>query len=220
MIQETTEKETQTDDELLEIYSVQFRYNKEELTLERKGFWIGNNPDCDETRYAPIRENRKSDVYKNKDWDSGEIKELLEKKPSIENSLRIWNTLSNASRDKLMAIYIPNETFKKKYGKYLSSHSVFPSRIILLLKEYNWISDQEGNFHKPSPDFYRESVHSDFKCDNRNGWLDEIGLMPGKKKQEQRKLREEAAKTLGFTMEEVELFTKYKEIKKLESKNL
>ena len=219
MSQEIMGKETKKDDELLKINPVQFRYSKKEMILENtEGCWIEKNPSCIEINYAPYREKRESKIYKNEDYHIYELKDLL-KNPTIESSLKIWNTLSKASHEKLFAIYIPNEAFKKKYGKSLTYHSVFQSRIIHLLKEYKWIPDQEGNFHNPSePDFYPESVHGDFKRDNRNRWLDEIGLMPGKKKQ--RELREETAKTLGFTMEEVELFTKYKEIKKLESKNL
>lgn len=219
MSQETNAIENEIDDDdILKIKKVQFTYPEEDLKSERSwGFTIGNNRSYDKKKlHKGIKEIRnkldgtKSKIYQNDDYYIYGLEKLL-KNPNIKNSLKIWNTLSKASSDKIRAIYIPNEKFKKENPYSLT----FPSRIIHLLKEYNWIPDQEGNFHNPSePEFYRESVHSDFKCNNRNGWLDEIGLVPREKKQE----REKAARTLGFTMEEVELFTKYKEIKKLESK--
>lgn len=207
--------------ELLEIEECKFRHIKAKIKSIRanSNSHIKNNPSCDEENYKGIREEARKTYYRNSDYCIFELEGLLES-PTIENSLRVWKTLSKSQDFVLQAVYIPNKEFKKK-NRYLLQ---FPSRIAHLLSKHAWIPNQEGVFFKPS-EITLEEIHSDFIYDDsRYDWKYKIGLYDKetseevKEEQEQQKLKEEierkeiAAKTLGFTMEEVEIFTKYKEI--------
>lgn len=197
----------------LKIEECKFRYNESELG-DGMSYYIyigGDNPSCDENNYKGVREREAV----NKDYYISKLTELLEN-PTIENSLRIWKTMSEAHSSILFAHYIPNKDFQKEKPYLLKFHS----RIVHLLINYAWIPDQEENFYKPDdPKISSETIHKDFKWESSKEWFYEVGLIQTKRdyekqlqKQQEFEEKEKAAKILGFTMEEIEIFTKYKKV--------
>ena len=181
---------------ILEISECKFKYTDE--GIKNSEYRLKNNPSWNENDYGRINENK---FIVNVDYCIWELDEFF-KEPTLEKSLLIWKTVSEAT-DKQIALYQPNKSQKRIWH---------PSQVIHQLRNLAWIPDKFGGFQKPS-DIPRSGIHKEFRLDIQNYQLNDIGLFDKEKK-------EEAAKILRFTMEEVELFTKYKEIKKLESKNL
>lgn len=106
-------------------------------------------------------------------------------------SLAIWNRMCAADPDFLIARYVPNDANRHRQKSK-------PSFLVDYLKQYSWIPDKAGNFHRPA-DIDRESLHPEFLFDDRNGWLTAIGF--GKninKRSEEYWTRNEAAKKMGF----------------------
>jgi hypothetical protein len=157
------------------------------------------------------------------------------KKRTLEASLLIWKTMplildwkpsfgvkdwESRKRNKLIATYRPNKKWK--------GETEFPSWIKKDLTSAAWIPNNDLEFFEPS-DISQEDVHKSFEIPKHDddsfpswNWYNDIGLRSKKVREEKefqiaenanrerRILREQAAKELGFSIEEVELFSKYK----------
>lgn len=127
----------------------------------------------------------------NDDYYIPNLKELL-KLNNRETNLLIWNSISKASPEVFEATYRPNQQYETR--RYKSS-------FVLELSYAKWIPDKIGHLHKPC-DMTKEKLHHDFKYDNRNGWLNEIGFGENAKKaSEGYKRRKEMASFLGVPVE-------------------
>ena len=51
----------------------------------------------------------------------------------------------------------------------------FDSQLVCLLKDYAWIPDKSGAFHK-AYDMTKDDLHADFPYDDHNGLLTAIGF--------------------------------------------
>lgn len=180
----------------LEISECKFKYTEEEI--KNSEYPLKNNPSWNENDYGRINEN---EFIVREDYCIWGLEKFFEE-PTLEKSLLLLKIILEAS-GKNIALYQPNKSQERK---------AYPSQVIHQLRKLRWIPDKIGDFHKPS-DISRSMIHEEFEPYIRKDWFKEIGLFDKEDK-------EKSAKILGFTMEEVELFTKYKEIKKLESKNL
>ena len=67
--------------------------------------------------------------------------------------------------------------FKAQYGKTRPRSA--DSTLINFLREYAWLPDRRGAFHRPC-DLDENTLHPDFKVQDRNGWLKkvEFGTLP------------------------------------------
>ncbi len=131
---------------------------------------------------------------------------------NVEASTLIWNILANAKSECLEARYSPNDSAALRKDK---------STLVCTLTDYAWIPDENGEFHKPN-EIYREQLPDYLIIDNRNGWLDAIGLLnreffeEEKKKltdvktKENRLKKEKAAEELGIDLSDIEQFKKEK----------
>lgn len=125
----------------------------------------------------------------NDDYQINKLGNLLSEK-NREISQLIWETISKADRRVLKANYRPNSHYSERNA---------PSQLVHTLKQFAWIPNKEGIFHKPE-DTTREMLPDDFPFDNRNGWLDAIGVgkQAEKNKADEQQKIERAAKQLGF----------------------
>jgi hypothetical protein len=108
---------------------------------------------------------------------------------SIEDAL-IWNVMCKADPEVLEARYRTNTQ---------------KSSLVLHLSKAAWIPDRRRVFHKPA-EMTKAKLHPDFKYDNRNTWLDEIGFGEAEKlaDREYQKQRE-SAQALGCPPKIVDL---------------
>ena len=128
-----------------------------------------------------------------RDYYISSLKDLL-KIRRREVNLLIWNTVSKSDPKVFEAVYRPNQRYEIRRLK---------SSLILVLTDTEWIPDKKGRFHKPC-NLTKEKLHRDFKYDNRNGWLDEIGFGEEvKRKSEEYKRRKEQASSLNIPIEVV-----------------
>ena len=145
--------------------------------------------------YPKIREGmwsaRETSTKIDRDYYIFNLKDLL-KIRRREINLLIWNTVSKSDPKVFEAVYRPNQRYETRKLK---------SSLILELTDTEWIPDKKGRFHKPC-DLTKEKLHQDFKYDNRNDWLDEIGFgEEAKKRSEEYKRRKERASSLGVPVE-------------------
>jgi hypothetical protein len=178
------------------------------------------------------RGTKESQNCVNIDYQIYRLPEIL-RKQNLETSLMVWKTMplilnwtyrlrdSKSRRlNKFIATYIPNSKWK--------GPTEFQSWIQKDLSTEAWIPNNDLEFLKPS-DISQEDVHKSFEIPKHDddsfpswNWYDAIGLRSKKiheemefqitenAKSERQVRREKAAKELGFSMEEVELFTRYK----------
>lgn len=115
---------------------------------------------------------------------------------SVALSHSIWNTMCKADPKMLVAQYIPNEkrrNEKKSKSSFLVDH----------LAENSWVPDRDGHFLRPS-EVTQETLHSDFKFDDRNGWLTAIQFGEStRKRSEEYRSRNRDAQNMGFASAEV-----------------
>ena len=156
---------------------------------------------------------RETDTGTDKDYHIPDLSKLL-KLQKREINLLIWNTVSRSAPKVFEAVYSPNRQYEPRRRK---------SSLILGLTDIKWIPDKKGRLHKPC-DLTKEKLHRDFRYDNRNGWLDEIGFgEEAKKRSEEYKRREEQASLIHIPMEMVSYLDslpeeeREKEIKELTS---
>lgn len=199
MTQDTTSAIIKNPDEDLKIEKCKFRYTKRESTSEKDGYYLGNNPFYDENSdyFKGVRERNPI----NEDYYISGLNQLLETS-TLESSKRIWQQMTKVPNNCFTAIYVPNDRFRNYHKR-----TRFPSRFLHSLRNHAWIPDQKGNFHKPS-EILLENVHHDFDLENDDYFFSRIGLLTNKDSDE----KENAAEILGFTMDEVELFTKLKRV--------
>ena len=139
---------------------------------------------------GPRESSRREDT----DYYIPNLSELLKLRKRKINFL-IWQAVSKADPKVFEAAYRPNQRYEIKRDK---------SSIILELTGTEWIPSKTGHLHKPC-DLTKDHLHQDFKYDNRNGWLDEIGFgEKAKKASEEYKKREEQASSIGIPLEVVD----------------
>jgi HNH endonuclease len=157
--------------------------------LEILPAYVYGNVSSTDLRQDAIRGARVTDYELNEDYKINNLESILKEK-NREISKLIWETISKADRKVLQAKYRPSKTFVPRVNL---------SQLVHTLKQITWILDKEGNFHKPE-DITREMLPDDFPFDNRNGWLDAIGIgkQAQKTKIDEQKQVENAAKQLGF----------------------
>ncbi|MBI4847004.1 MAG: ATP-binding protein [Nitrospirae bacterium] len=130
---------------------------------------------------------------------------------NIYLSKLLWKCMSNASPEILRAKYKPNAQYNETTDSSL---------VIKQLKEYSWIPDKKGNFHKPC-DITQDMLHKDFPYDDRNGWLTAIGFGENQKKQtEEYKTFKTLCENMGFDDDTFELINELKGIASDEQKQL
>lgn len=161
------------------------------LTIEHQSCYHHPNrfslrQDYDNQSYTKI-----TNTSINNDYIIKGLSDLLQMK-SRDINLLIWRTVSKAAPEVFEACFRPNQQYSTRKDK---------SSLIIALKEAQWIPDNRGLLHKPC-DLTKERLHQDFKFDNRNGWLDEIGFgESAKKASEEYKRRQEMASSLGIPVE-------------------
>jgi hypothetical protein len=135
----------------------------------------------------------------NKDWTVDNLATLLSRQVLGISSV-VWRTMCEARAEVLQAMYRANREYRTKTKE---------STLILLLREYAWIPDLDGEFFTPAK-LTQARLHPSLIPDNSNGWLDAIGLgedAEGELAQgEAREARTEAAKLLGFSPSALERF--------------
>lgn len=167
-------------------------------------------------REASIRDNpkfvelirhsgRETEYARRYDYQIENLRKILELN-NFKVSLLVWNTVREASRNVMKAGYSPNAS---------ASTKEVPSQLMNVLCSYAWIPDRNDRFNKPS-DIVREDLPDEFIVDNRNGWLDAIGLLNREvfeeneknlleEEQRQERLKiENAALELGISVEAAE----------------
>ena len=133
----------------------------------------------------------------NKDYTIKGLSAMLEMKNRNVNLL-IWHTLSTASPDVFQASFRPNQQYETRTDK---------SSLFIALSKAEWIPDKRGTLRKPA-DVSKGTLHTTFKYDNRNGWLDEIGFGEKAKLTDAAyKGRKEMAATLHVPFKVVEFFS-------------
>jgi hypothetical protein len=131
---------------------------------------------------------RESNYCINEDFTIEELPNLLALCDLKVNAL-IWRAVCKAPPDVLEAKYRPNLRYNTRAQK---------STLILQLSALAWIPDNKGALHQPAQ-ISKDELHPDFKYDNRNGWLDEIGFGEEKKQADQEyQKRKEMAHSLGI----------------------
>ena len=157
----------------------------DQLSIEHRSCW--SHPQWSEMREG-LWGARETYTGKNSDYYIPELAGLLNCRKR-EISLLVWDTVRKANPKVLCAEYRPNQQYKTRVRK---------SSLVLQLSETEWIPDKRGRLHKPC-DITKEKLHPDFKYDNRNGWLDEIGFGENAKRaSEEYKKRKEMASNLGI----------------------
>ena len=126
-------------------------------------------------------------------FDLGECK-------SMALSRAVWGRMCSANPKELEAEYIPNE--QRKHERIVKS-----SFLVDYLKKKSWVPDRDGNFLRPA-DVTKETLHPDFKFDDRNGWLTAVGFGENvNMRTEEYQTRNRDAKKWGFdSVEEAETF--------------
>lgn len=108
---------------------------------------------------------------------------------SISVSKLIWEALIRAGKQMSKAQYRPNMKYQIRE---------FDSQLVCLLKDYSWIPDKSGAFHK-AYDMTKDDLHADFRYDDHNGLLTAIGFGErAKKLSEEYVSKNHEAKKMGF----------------------
>ncbi|MGI6458637.1 MAG: sacsin N-terminal ATP-binding-like domain-containing protein [Candidatus Hydrogenedentales bacterium] len=114
---------------------------------------------------------------------------------NLEINRLIWDVVREAEPEVLEASFRPNRGYPLRKDK---------SSLVLMLTEHKWIPDKKGKFHRPAQ-LSKEGLHTSFKFDNRNGWLDEINFgEDAKRASEEHKRRASLARDLGISTKIVE----------------
>ncbi|MBA3285122.1 MAG: HNH endonuclease, partial [Nitrosopumilus sp.] len=168
------------------------------LEIERTGIY--GNPSQNDLRKDAIRGASVTEYSTNEDYKIKNLEDLLSEK-KCEVSQLVWETVSKAGRNVLIARYSPNSRYQTQLA---------PSQLIHTLKQFAWIPDKEGNFHKPE-NITREMLPDNFPFNNGNGWLEAIGVgtQAQKNKIDEQEKAERAAKELGLSVEEAERAIEY-----------
>jgi hypothetical protein len=93
--------------------------------------------------------------------------------PSIQASRAVWMTMFNADAEVLEA------TFKANRQQSLRTR---PSRLVLVLRELEWVPLADGRFVKPSHAAER-TVASILPFDSSNGWMTALGFGEAEKRE-------------------------------------
>jgi len=164
--------------------------------LEIKRTGITNNPEqgrmLKEAEYG-----RRSDYYKNIDWNIDDLEEILSlKNNKFEISKLLWDTVTNAGKKQLIAEFRMNAQCEIVTAK---------SQLIYNLMEHEWIPDKEGVFYKPAV-ISKDMLHPDFIYDNTNEWLDSIGFgTAAAEKLKQDDEKKDAYGIIGISPEEADI---------------
>jgi hypothetical protein len=134
------------------------------------------------------RSTRTSDNEINEDWVLIGLCDVL-RKPSLDISLLVWRTLTNADPKVLKARYRPNAKFEPKEQ---------PSSLVLTLQQYAWVPQVDGGFVLPSQ-ARAALLPPGFPFDSGGAWLNAIHFGEDEQKvTAEYQEREVAEKKLGF----------------------
>ena len=119
----------------------------------------------------------------------------LNRHKSMALSRAIWSAMSGADPKVLTARYVPNK-------EYSHEEKSKPSWLVDYLAGHSWVPDKDGNFLRPT-EVTQDTLHSDFKFDDRNGWLTAIKFGEDTKKQsDEYRSKDDAAKADGYASAE------------------
>ncbi|WP_025772407.1 sacsin N-terminal ATP-binding-like domain-containing protein [Thioalkalivibrio sp. HK1] len=169
-------------------------------TLEIKRVSIFENP-----RSGELYSDRKYArwVYStgiNEDYSMESLEEILEEN-NVNIARLVWKILAEADPRVLKAKYRPNKSYCER--------SV-PSSLVQILHRKKWIPGKDGQFYTPG-EMSKKSLRDDFEYDDRNGWLTAIGFGEEEQKEtEEYRIRQESAKQLGITLDDVSLINRLK----------
>jgi len=126
----------------------------------------------------------------------------------------VWLTMCAADPKVLTAHYLPNASWRAQEKKKSSF-------LVEYLRSKVWVPDCEGKFNVPA-EVTVETLHPDFKYDDRNGWLTAIGFGEGaRKRSEEYVSKNNHAKELGFdSADEAEKLARLAELARENGKSL
>jgi hypothetical protein len=140
------------------------------------------------------------------DYTISSLKALLAKRDLAVNLL-IWDALRIANPDVLTASFRPNRNFDTQEDK---------STLVIILSKTEWIPNKKGVLLRPES-VSKTSLHSSFRYDNRNGWLDAIGFGEADRQaSEAFQKRKELAKQAGVDVSAIEILSGLSKEKQLE----
>lgn len=176
---------------------------KFEIDIYTASVW--NNPDKTLMKFSQARE---SDYCIRKDFQIPNLKEMLKKK-SKDVAQLVWAAVSSADKEVLVAKYRPNQQFSTQTAK---------SQLVHTLSECPWIPSRDGDFNKPS-EMHRGQLPDYLVPDNRNGWLDAIGLLDSTSfekqrsdiSKEDREQKKRAAEILEISLDDVQALKEHKD---------
>ena len=160
--------------------------------LEINPQWCFRHPNASHLREDCYRWGvRQTHTAIDRDYNIDRLADLLEMRKR-EVNLLIWRTVSQADPKVLEAAFRPNRQYETRRDK---------SSLVIHLSNCEWIPDKRGHLHKPS-EISKAQLHSSFKYDNRNGWLDEIGFAERAKEADaEYQSRKSMAAQLGVPLE-------------------
>jgi hypothetical protein len=122
----------------------------------------------------------------------------LFKTNNLDISLLIWNTIKRLDKEKQKAYY----QFKKNKDK---DDLIDDSTILYQLKNKKWIPDKNGKFYKPQ-DISKDMLHSEFKYEQNNSWLQaiELGKNIKENEEEYKKKKQIVEEATGLSFELIE----------------
>lgn len=164
--------------------SIGVMYN---LKVERVGCYENPHADVLKQDYYQPRV-QKTNTAIDEDYSISRIAEYLTG-GSVWASRLIWGALVHADRKFATARFRPNQQYPIRESD---------SQLVCHLRLHAWIPDKSGIFHKPQ-DMTRDGLRTDFPYDDQNGLLTAIGFGErAKKRSEQYRAKNEAAKEMGF----------------------
>lgn len=170
-----------------------------DLRVERIG--SDNNPHRNELRQDYRRSGVKwTYTAIDEDHSISGIDQYLAQQSVLASRL-IWEALIRADRRSATARFRPNQQYPIRESK---------SQLVCHLKRQAWIPDIAGVFQKPE-DMTKDDLRADFPYDDRNALLTAIGFGErAKKRSEDYRVKNEAAKEMGFdSAEEAEEMAKF-----------
>lgn len=152
-----------------------------------------NNPHVDELRRDYHRAGVKLTYTSiDEDYSISGIEQYLAAQSVLASRL-IWDALTRGDRRSATARFRPNQKYPIRESK---------SQLVCHLGRQGWIPDKAGTFRKPE-DMTKDDLRTDFPFDDRNGLLTAIGFGEhAKKRSEEYRARNEAAKKMGFVSAE------------------
>ncbi len=165
--------------------------------LEIKRRDVRSNPKSSELYVA---NSRFTHTGINEDYYIESLKELLEEN-NVDIARLVWRTLARAEPCVLKARYRPNKRWPIP---------PVPSSLVQTLRSAKWIPGKDGKYYLPR-EISQKSLRDDFEYDDRNGWLTAVEFAEEEQKAtKEYRQREDMAKQLGFTLQDIDFLTTLK----------